>query len=90
MMGWNNYGDQSRPCPGEPDIQRGRCPFQGMIQVPRGCSTSPRVGRVREGFLRRQLSRKTEPGDEGREGRAWQEAAVPWHGAQVLAVPAVQ
>lgn len=43
-MGWGDYGDQSRPCPGEPDIQWGRRPFQGMIQVPRGCSMSLRRG----------------------------------------------
>lgn len=46
------------------------------------------MGQVREGLLCRQLLRKTEPGDEGREGRAPQGAAVPWRSAQVLAVPA--
>ena len=87
-MGWGDYGDQSRPRPGEPDIQWGCRPFQGMIQVPRGRSMSLRRVPGQGGPPGRQLLRKTEPGDEGREGRAPQGAAVPWRSAQVLAVPA--
>lgn len=90
MMGWGDYGDQSWSCPGEPGVQWGHRPSQGMIQVPQGCSRSLHRGPGQGGPPKQAAVEDDSLVMKEGKGMSGREPHVSWHGAQVLAVPATR
>ena len=87
--GWGDNGDQSWPCPGKSGVQWGHRPSKGMIQVPRGCSRSLHREQGQGGPPEQAAVEEDSLVVREGKGMSSREPHVSWHGAQVLAVPAM-